>query len=183
MRLGAWSSGERVLRCNAAAARTPERLFAKRGDRSDGVADCRMDCIFLGVMDSVRIAKTVLVVDDDEDVRDTIADALAPLGYDVLFAHDGQDALDVLEQVDDLDMLCVVLADVHMPRLDGPGLARAIRRDPKLSHVRILVVSSSPEYGAGVADETLSKPFEVAALQEAVERLCTKSEVQRSLPG
>lgn len=117
--------------------------------------------------------RTVLIVDDDADVRETVADALAPLGYKLLFAHDGQEALAVLARIDHLDDLCVVLADVHMPRLDGPGLARAIRRDPKLGHVRILVVSSSPEYGEGVADETMPKPFDVAALRESVRRLCT----------
>ena len=123
-------------------------------------------------MSRARSPKTVLVVDDDDDVRQTISDALAGQGYNILFARDGREALDLLAARDTVDDLCVVLADVHMPRLDGPGLARAIRCDARLSHVRILVLSSSPEYGEGVADETMGKPFELIALREAVERLC-----------
>jgi CheY-like chemotaxis protein len=133
--------------------------------------------------ESVPAEKTVLVVDDDDDVRETISAALDALGYNVLFARDGRDALDVLSAVDNLDELCVVLADVHMPRLDGPGLARAIRSDPKLAHVRILVVSSSPEYGEGVADETMAKPFAVPALRASVERLCAQARPHARRPS
>ncbi len=134
-------------------------------------------------MQSAPTRNTVLVVDDDDDVRETISDALFTLGYKVVLAHDGKEALEVLSRLDDVEALCVVLADVHMPRLDGPGLARAIRRDPKLRHVRILVISSSPEYGEGVADETIAKPFELAALRDSVARLCAGSRPQPRLPS
>lgn len=127
--------------------------------------------------------KTVLVVDDDDDVRQTISDALACQGYNMLFARDGREALDILSARDTVDDLCVVLADVHMPRIDGPSLARAIRRDARLSHVRILVLSSSPEYAEGVADETMAKPFELIALREAVERLCVGNAPASCLPS
>jgi two-component system chemotaxis sensor kinase CheA len=117
--------------------------------------------------------KTVLVVDDDQDIRDAIRDILARESrYRVLMAADGQEALELLQRMSDVDSLCVVLADVHMPRLDGPGLARAIRKDAKLSHVKILVVSSAPEYAAGLADEAMSKPFDLEQLLAAVRRLC-----------
>ena len=121
---------------------------------------------------TATIAKTVLVVDDDKDIRDTLRDALEMAGYRIIEAADGHEALSRLRSLEDLGDLCLVLADVHMPRLDGPALARAIRADAQLEHVRILVLSSSPEYAAGLADEILTKPCDLNELRNAVARLC-----------
>jgi len=67
---------------------------------------------------------TVLVVEDEPAIREVVADLLQDEGYAVRQASDGLQAIDELE-VDDVD---VVLSDVRMPRLDGPSLARRLRR-------------------------------------------------------
>jgi CheY-like chemotaxis protein len=67
---------------------------------------------------------TVLVVEDEPAIREVVADLLEGEGYAVRQAADGLEALDELE-VDDVDL---VLSDVRMPRLDGPALARRLRR-------------------------------------------------------
>jgi two-component system, OmpR family, response regulator MprA len=67
---------------------------------------------------------TVLVVEDEPAIREVVADLLQDEGYAVGQASDGLQAIDQLE-VDDVDL---VLSDVRMPRLDGPSLARRLRR-------------------------------------------------------
>ena len=67
---------------------------------------------------------TVLVVEDEPAIREVVADLLQDEGYAVRQASDGLQAIDELE-VDNVDL---VLSDVRMPRLDGPTLARRLRR-------------------------------------------------------
>jgi CheY-like chemotaxis protein len=67
---------------------------------------------------------TVLVVEDEPAIREVVADLLQDEGYAVRQASDGLQAIDELE-VDEVDL---VLSDVRMPRLDGPSLARRLRR-------------------------------------------------------
>ena len=67
---------------------------------------------------------TVLVVEDEPAIREVVADLLKDEGYTVRQASDGLQAIDEME-VDDVDL---VLSDVRMPRLDGPSLARRLRR-------------------------------------------------------
>jgi two-component system cell cycle sensor histidine kinase/response regulator CckA len=67
---------------------------------------------------------TVLVVEDEPAIREVVADLLEDEGYAVRQAADGLEAIDELE-VDHIDL---VLSDVRMPRLDGPALARRLRR-------------------------------------------------------
>jgi CheY-like chemotaxis protein len=77
--------------------------------------------------DSHSIAETtptVLVVEDEPAIREVVADLLQDEGYAVRQASDVLQAIDELE-VDDVDL---VLSDVRMPRLDGPSLARRLRR-------------------------------------------------------
>ena len=67
---------------------------------------------------------TVLIVEDEPAVREVVVDRLQDEGYAVRQASDGLQAIEELE-VDDVDL---VLSDVRMPRLDGPSLARRLRR-------------------------------------------------------
>ncbi|HLY12473.1 MAG TPA: response regulator [Planctomycetota bacterium] len=68
----------------------------------------------------------ILVVDDEEDVRDLVREILRTAGFDTLPAGDGSQAVDVLRRRPDVDL---VLTDVMMPHYDGPTLARRIERD------------------------------------------------------
>lgn len=80
---------------------------------------------------------TVLVVDDEEDTRELYRLVLEP-DFDVLDAQDGREALAVLrsQRVD------LVIADVHMPVMNGVELIRAMRADPALSRVPVIVESN-----------------------------------------
>jgi chemotaxis protein histidine kinase CheA len=84
--------------------------------------------------------KTILVVDDSPVVRDLIADALRAHGIRVIEASDGQEALERLAAHPGVEL---VVTDFEMPRLDGPGLIRALRSRtaPTARHIPAVVVS------------------------------------------
>jgi PAS domain S-box-containing protein len=105
-------------------------------------------------------APRILIVDDNPDMRAHLVRLLSP-HYAVTTARDGQEALDiVMSTPPDL-----VLSDVMMPRLDGEGLVRAIRADPKTRQIAIILLSARAGSEASVeglsagADDYVVKPF------------------------
>jgi len=80
---------------------------------------------------------TILIVDDERDYVETLAMLLQSSGYHVLTARDGELALQVLRT----HAVEVVLTDLAMPRLDGFKLLEAIRAQPRLADVLVMVVS------------------------------------------
>ena len=82
--------------------------------------------------------KTILVVDDSPVVRDLISDALRAHGIRVVEASDGQEALERLAAHPNVQL---VVTDFEMPRLDGPGLIRALRARPGARRLPAVVVS------------------------------------------
>lgn len=111
----------------------------------------------------------LLVVDDNADMRRHLVGLLAP-AYDVAVAVDGADALARASQrPPDL-----VLTDVMMPNLDGFGLLDALRRDPALAAVPVVMLSARAGGEAAVealdagADDYLVKPFSAGELRARV---------------
>ncbi|MFT8245999.1 response regulator [Roseomonas sp. BN140053] len=89
---------------------------------------------------TVRPAATVLVVDDSITTRTLEKSILEASGYRVVLAVDGQDALDRLRGGDlPVDL---VIADVEMPRLDGFGLLEAMKADPRLNRLPVIMMTS-----------------------------------------
>ena len=110
--------------------------------------------------------KTVLLVDDDDDVRAFLAAVLEAGGFDVLPAEDGETALRLAEEAP-IDLL---LTDIRMPKLDGRELARRLAAGhPKL---RILFVSGYPGPDADGLDTSrlIQKPVKAADLIRQVRR-------------
>ena len=114
----------------------------------------------------------VLVVDDDEPVRELCRRTLESIGYTVLTAGSGTDAIAAAQAWE--GAIDVLLTDVVMPGLHGSELARAIRTDRP--DIRVILTSG---YAAELVDrptnlrefgEFLPKPFKVPALQLAVAR-------------
>jgi two-component system cell cycle sensor histidine kinase/response regulator CckA len=112
---------------------------------------------------------TVLVVDDDEDVRAVTAAALEHCGFRVIEAASAPEALRLIDETDEID---VVVTDVVMPGVSGFHVVRgAERRRPG---IKVLVTSA---YAAGLvdaqlpADRFLPKPFRVRELQHKVSNL------------
>ncbi len=78
---------------------------------------------------TARLSVSVLIVDDDQDIREILRSIVEDAGYLVLEARDGVEALDIL-YVQPVPL--VMLTDHQMPRLDGPGLLRRVLDDPVL---------------------------------------------------
>lgn len=86
-----------------------------------------------------RRVRRLLVVDDSLTTRTLISSILAAAGYQVVVAADGLEALTLLQHGDSLDL---VVADVEMPQMDGFELTEAIRRDERLRHTPVVLVTS-----------------------------------------
>jgi CheY-like chemotaxis protein len=115
----------------------------------------------------------VLVVDDDEVIRQLIAVNLTLEGFEVETAVDGRDCLDKVGEIDP----DVITLDVMMPRLDGWETAIQLRRDPKTSHIKVVLISARAQEddrarGKRVgADAYLTKPFDPGEMIRVVREL------------
>ena len=87
-----------------------------------------------------RRARTILVVDDSITTRTLEKSILEAQGYEVLLSVDGIDALHVLRSGEAI--VDLVIADVEMPRMDGFGLLQAIKNDPRLSALPVILMTS-----------------------------------------
>lgn len=111
---------------------------------------------------------TILVVEDQFHVSDIMQKLLIRMGYRVLDAANGVEALRVMEQSGDI--IDLVLTDVEMPHMDGPELARHIM--PRWPKIRIFFVSAYPqmsiEAGGRLPDDAvfLEKPIDWRNLAE-----------------
>jgi len=93
-------------------------------------------------MARTQMATSILVVDDDPDVREGLCDLLVEEGFSVASAANGADALDQLRQPCLPD---VVLLDLRMPKMDGYEFLKCRQADEKLRDVPVIVVSATPE--------------------------------------
>ncbi|MEP7282112.1 MAG: PAS domain-containing protein [Rubrivivax sp.] len=117
---------------------------------------------------------TVLLVDDDADVRRLIGTALRSFGYNVLQAVDGPSGLEQL----DAGPVDLLLLDFAMPGMDGATMARAAhRRHPELPIVLISGYSDSEAIDATIRDGALllRKPFGLDTLRDVVEMVLARS--------
>jgi CheY-like chemotaxis protein len=116
-----------------------------------------------------QFATVVLIVDDDEAVRRTLAQLVSSRGYSVLEASDGEEAWELL-QTEPVD---VVVSDLQMPRCDGRELCQRIRDEPSLCDMRIVIISGCiniPDQETLRCDSILTKPISLATLLDEIER-------------
>jgi CheY-like chemotaxis protein len=107
----------------------------------------------------------VLVVDDDDDVRDSIENVLALDGHDVVAVSNGEQAIGALA-------VCtpsVVVTDLDMPIRTGHSLIEHLRHDESTQDVPVCVVSADAA-AAPKGTLAVSKPFEIAELRDALRR-------------
>lgn len=120
----------------------------------------------------MSIAKPILIVDDDEDIRSALGMVLGVEGYSTAGAIDGVDALEHLRSHADHPSL--ILLDLMMPRLNGVELMHEIRADPSLADIPVVIFSgdtaacrTAASLGAQCC---LPKPVDTDELLTAVDR-------------
>jgi CheY-like chemotaxis protein len=112
-------------------------------------------------------SRRVLIVEDDVDIRETLGELLATVGYETTSAANGLEGLTAARRArPDL-----IVLDLMMPVMDGWQFRSAQRQDPALASIPVIVISASAPSSSIDADTYLEKPFALERLVAEVARL------------
>ena len=128
--------------------------------------------------------ETLLVVEDEPAVRAAVQRRLERLGYRIIAARDGEDALRIAEALDGVDLL---LSDVVMPGIDGPTLAVRLRE--KWQDLPVLFVTGysadrlARSDAVGPHDRVLEKPYQVDELARTIRQMLEARRARATVPS
>jgi len=123
------------------------------------------------------VSKSILLVDDDQDIRELLQTYLSRAGFSVQAVADGQRFRQALDG-SDCDL---VILDVMLPDEDGFSLCRWVRQHPRLAQVPIIMLTASSDEADRViglelgADDYLGKPFSPRELQARIKALLRRA--------
>lgn len=123
---------------------------------------------------------SVLIVDDNEDIRSVLAGQIKRQGHAVAIAENGRQALELL-RTQPFDLM---LLDIMMPELDGYGVLARLKADPDLRHLPVVVISAVDDLDSVVrcielgADDYLFKPFNKVLLKARVSACLEKKQLR-----
>ena len=121
-------------------------------------------------MTKSNLTHTVLIVEDEEDLRELMRDALQMHGYTVVTAEEGTDAL---RKIDDIGRPCVILLDLLMPGMNGWDFFDKVRERPELASVPVIIHSSAASRAPVGATRVLQKPLAFDSLLSIVAEYCS----------
>jgi CheY-like chemotaxis protein len=130
----------------------------------------------------VKATETILVVEDEDEIRDMVRDYLERKGYTVVAANNGSDALQVAQRYK--GSIHLLLTDIVMPQLAGPELAQQIKG--MRPRIKILFTSGYPqpaaliENGADHAATILQKPYPLNTLASRIRQMLDTTEAARA---
>jgi DNA-binding NtrC family response regulator len=129
------------------------------------------------------MSQTILIVDDEANLRKTLAEILSGKGYEILEAGDGAEAIDLLVNcVPDL-----VFTDWRMPKVGGEQVLRHMRKDSRLAAVPIIVITAFGSSHNAIeavrlgAYDFVMKPFDLEEISLTVERALEHSSLNREV--
>lgn len=129
-------------------------------------------------MDTQR-KERILVVDDEASIRRILETRLSMIGYDVVTASDGEEALDVFHSQDpDL-----VVLDVMMPKLDGYGVCQELRKESDIPIIMLTALGDVADRITGLelgADDYVVKPFSPKELEARIRSVLRRVEKSNS---
>lgn len=115
----------------------------------------------------------VLVVDDDEGIRESLVDILSLEGYSVVTATNGAEAMDALRAG---VTPCLILLDLKMPVMSGAEFYALQQLDPSWSQIPVVIISADGDLAAKAAalgcPKFIEKPMKVPKILTCVERYC-----------
>ena len=121
----------------------------------------------------MSLLRTVLVVDDDKDIREAVGEILEDEGYPVALAKHGREALDYLSSHEPPGL---ILLDLSMPVMDGATFRDEQRKDEALASIPVVVFSASSPLSEKTLplkpNGELAKPVDLDRLLAFVSRFC-----------
>ena len=126
--------------------------------------------------------KTILVIDDNSDIRDNTAEILELAGYKTVTAENGKKGVDVAVK----EKPAVIVCDIMMPELDGYGVLHLLRKNPDTRNIPFIFLTAKTErsdFRKGMemgADDYITKPFDDIELLNAIEVRLKRSEILES---
>ncbi len=123
------------------------------------------------------MAKTVLIVEDDNNIADLLRLYLEKEGYAVSIASDGLKGVKLFHEVQP----ALVLLDVMLPGMDGWGVCRAIRAESKTPIIMLTAKSETEDKVQGLkqgADDYITKPFEMKEVLARIEAVLRRSGIE-----
>jgi CheY-like chemotaxis protein len=126
-----------------------------------------------------RSVHKILVIEDDDDVREVVRETLEDEGYWVAVASNGQEALELLSHESEP---CLILLDLMMPVATGWQFRAKQLQDPFLARFPVVVMTATDtlEEAAIHADGLLKKPVRLNTLLECVARFCSPDDFSSS---
>jgi signal transduction histidine kinase/DNA-binding response OmpR family regulator len=124
--------------------------------------------------------KTILIVDDDPKFHEIIQTALDKIGVNVLHAFNGEECLELAKKYQPN----LITLDVIMPMMDGWATLSALKSDPSLSHIPVMLISKLLENDLGFAlgaVDYMSKPINPKLLISKIERLLPQGKIESVL--
>ncbi|AZZ36646.1 response regulator [Bdellovibrio sp. qaytius] len=114
------------------------------------------------------MAKTILIVEDDDSIRETLQSVFELEGHKVLTAENGQVGLDILANEPKPSL---ILLDLMMPVMNGWNFSTALEKDARLSSIPVVIVSAYNDKAINIKCKAiLKKPVDINALNDAVEK-------------
>lgn len=118
----------------------------------------------------------LLVVEDDQIIRESLVEFLEDNGYEATGAVHGREALDELSR--NPQRPCLIVLDLMMPVMDGTAFREEMLRDPELSQIPVVVISAYRDLGERVKNlapvSVLPKPLKLPELLSLVEQHCSR---------
>jgi len=122
-------------------------------------------------LEGTRLTGTILVVDDEPEVRRALRRTFVHWGLEVVLAEDGQIAVNLMRQ--EPDRIDVVIMDLNMPNLDGIAASTAIREIREIPIILVTGFGDAPPHDPKMFAATFAKPFDMSALRRLLEQLLT----------
>lgn len=125
--------------------------------------------------------KKVLIVDDEEHIRELIKFNLKKEGYDTEVAVNGTEALKIIREI----KFDLILLDLMLPEIDGLEVCKEIRRNEETSDIPVMMITAKGEEFDKVlglelgADDYITKPFSIRELMARVKALLRRSNVKK----